>query len=198
MKKLGRQIRIKKPLQSASGHIRIISGKWRGRKLSVLNIPTLRPTTDRARETLFNWLANVIRGARCLDCFAGSGALSFEALSRYAISATLIEYNYLIVQQLKKNLALLQGYGEIVHTNTMSWLAKDGEPFNVIFLDPPFRQGQLSKASILLEQYGWLADESRIYLEAEAESLASPVPANWLLYREKFTGQVVQRLYIRS
>lgn len=92
----------KKPAQAAAGQIRIIGGQWRGRKLPVPSSPGLRPTTDRVRETLFNWLAPVIQGARCLDCFAGSGALGLEALSRYAGSATLLEYERPVAQQLEK------------------------------------------------------------------------------------------------
>lgn len=162
------------------------------------NSPGLRPTTDRVRETLFNWLAPVIQGARCLDCFAGSGALGLEALSRYASSATLLEYEHPVAQQLEKNLALLQGHGEVINTTALTWLAGNGKPFDVVFLDPPFRQGLLAGTATLLEQQGWLADEAWIYLEAEAESLETQVPANWRLHRKKVAGQVVYRLYIRS
>ncbi|MBF1994743.1 16S rRNA (guanine(966)-N(2))-methyltransferase [Serratia symbiotica] len=198
MTKLAPQARVKKTFQAASGQIRIIGGQWRGRKLPVPNSPGLRPTSDRLRETLFNWLAPVIQGARCLDCFAGSGALGLEALSRYASSATLLEYERPVAQQLEKNLALLQGHGEVINTNALTWLAGNGKPFDVVFLDPPFRQGLLAGTATLLEQQGWLADEAWIYLEAEAESLETQVPANWRLHREKVAGQVAYRLYIRS
>lgn len=198
MIKLTPQKRVKKTLQATSGQIRIIGGQWRGRKLPVLNSPGLRPTTDRVRETLFNWLAPVIQGARCLDCFAGSGALGLEALSRHARSATLLEYKRLVAQQLEKNLALLQSHGEVINSNTLIWLAGNSKPFDVVFLDPPFRQGLMAGTATLLEQQGWLADEAWIYLEVEAESLETQLPANWRLHREKVTGQVVYRLYIRS
>ncbi|MGL6020816.1 MAG: 16S rRNA (guanine(966)-N(2))-methyltransferase [Gibbsiella quercinecans] len=188
----------RKPQPAAAGQIRIIGGQWRGRKLPVPNSPGLRPTTDRVRETLFNWLAPVIQGARCLDCFAGSGALGLEALSRYAGSATLLEFERPVAQQLEKNLALLQGHGQVVNTNTLNWLAGNGEPFDVVFLDPPFRKGLLADTVQLLEQQGWLADEAWVYVEAEAESAAADVPANWALHREKVAGQVAYRLYIRS
>lgn len=198
MTRLTPRASAKKPPQAAAGQIRIIGGQWRGRKLPVPNSPGLRPTTDRVRETLFNWLAPVIQGARCLDCFAGSGALGLEALSRYAGSATLLEFERLVAQQLEKNLALLQGKGTVVNTNTLSWLAGNGQPFDVVFLDPPFRKGLLAETVTLLEQQGWLADEAWIYVEAEAESAAADVPANWQLHREKVAGQVAYRLYIRS
>ncbi|UNK27983.1 16S rRNA (guanine(966)-N(2))-methyltransferase [Serratia plymuthica] len=198
MTRLTPRASAKKPPQAAAGQIRIIGGQWRGRKLPVPNSPGLRPTTDRVRETLFNWLAPVIQGARCLDCFAGSGALGLEALSRYAGSATLLEFERPVAQQLEKNLALLQGKGTVVNTNTLSWLAGNGQPFDVVFLDPPFRKGLLAETVTLLEQQGWLADEAWIYVEAEAENAAADVPANWQLHREKVAGQVAYRLYVRS
>ncbi len=140
----------------------------------------------------------MIQGARCLDCFAGSGALGLEALSRYAGSATLLEFERPVAQQLEKNLALLQGKGVVINTNALSWLAGDGQPFDVVFLDPPFRKGLLAETVLLLEQRGWLADEAWIYVEAEAESAAADVPASWQLHREKVAGQVAYRLYLRS
>jgi len=198
MTRISPRASAKKPPQAAAGQIRIIGGQWRGRKLPVPNSPGLRPTTDRVRETLFNWLAPVIQGARCLDCFAGSGALGLEALSRYAGSVTLLEFERPVAQQLEKNLALLQGKGNVVNTNALSWLAGKAQPFDVVFLDPPFRKGLLAETVTLLEQQGWLADEAWIYVEAEAESAATDVPANWQLHREKVAGQVAYRLYIRS
>jgi 16S rRNA (guanine966-N2)-methyltransferase len=198
MTRLSPRASAKKPPQAAAGQIRIIGGQWRGRKLPVPNSPGLRPTTDRVRETLFNWLAPVIQGARCLDCFAGSGALGLEALSRYAGSVTLLEFERPVAQQLEKNLALLQGNGKVVNTNALNWLANSAQPFDVVFLDPPFRKGLLAETVTLLEQQGWLADEAWIYVEAEAESAAADVPANWQLHREKVAGQVAYRLYIRS
>lgn len=189
----------KKPNTPAAGQIRVIGGKWRGRKLPVPNSPGLRPTTDRVRETLFNWLAPMIRGAHCLDCFAGSGALGLEALSRYAASTTLLEFERPVAQQLEKNLALLNASdAKVFNANTLNWLAKKGTPFDVVFVDPPFRKGILQETLALLEQQGWLADEAWIYVEAEVEHGAIPVPASWRLHREKVAGQVAYRLYHRD
>ncbi len=189
----------KKPNTPATGQIRLIGGQWRGRKLPVPNSPGLRPTTDRVRETLFNWLAPVIRGAHCLDCFAGSGALGLEALSRYAASATLLEFERPVAQQLEKNLALLNASdAKVFNANTLNWLAKKGTPFDVVFVDPPFRKGILQETLALLEQQGWLADEAWIYVEAEVEHGAIPVPASWRLHREKVAGQVAYRLFYRD
>ncbi|WP_340613999.1 16S rRNA (guanine(966)-N(2))-methyltransferase [Xenorhabdus thailandensis] len=188
----------KKPQRTSLGQIRIIGGKWRGRKLPVPDSDGLRPTTDRVRETLFNWLMPVIQGARCLDCFSGSGALGFEALSRYASHTTLIEYDRNVAKQLSANLALLKAENaDVVQGNTLQYLNNTGTPFDVVFLDPPFRKGMLAETINLLEANNWLAEESWIYVEAEAESAATEVPPNWQLHREKTAGQVAYRLYIR-
>ncbi|PWC10870.1 16S rRNA (guanine(966)-N(2))-methyltransferase RsmD [Brenneria roseae subsp. americana] len=189
----------KKNASSAAGQIRIIGGQWRGRKLPVPDSPGLRPTTDRVRETLFNWLAPVIQEARCLDCFAGSGALGLEALSRYAAHATLLETERAIAQQLTQNLALLRAENaQVVNTDTLRWLAQPGEPYDVVFLDPPFRKDLLNNTLSLLEQQGWLAPEAWIYVETESENTQLVIPDNWRLHREKIAGQVASRLYIRQ
>ncbi|KMW74131.1 16S rRNA methyltransferase [Photorhabdus luminescens subsp. luminescens] len=188
----------KKSQQQSMGQIRIIGGKWRGRKLPVPNSPGLRPTTDRVRETLFNWLAPVIQEAHCLDCYAGSGALGLEALSRYASQVTLIEYERNIAKQLSANLDLLNAQNaEVINDSALTYLSQSGKPYDVVFLDPPFRKGMLSETIKLLEEQNWLADESWIYVEAESESTAIDVPVNWQLHREKVAGQVAYRLYIR-
>ena len=190
---------MKKPNHSGSGQIRIIGGQWRGRKLPGPDSPGLRPTTDRVRETLFNWLAPVIVDAQCLDCFAGSGALGLEALSRYAAGATLIEMDRAVSQQLIKNLATLKaGNARVVNSNAMSFLAQKGTPHNIVFVDPPFRRGLLEETINLLEDNGWLADEALIYVESEVENGLPTVPANWSLHREKVAGQVAYRLYQRE
>jgi 16S rRNA (guanine966-N2)-methyltransferase len=191
---------IKNPRNTgAAGQIRIIGGQWRGRKLPVPDSAGLRPTTDRVRETLFNWLAPMIQQANCLDCFAGSGALGLEALSRYAGSATLLELERPVAQQLEKNLQTLRAdNGKVIQTNALTWLAQAGEPFDVVFIDPPFRKGLLAQTLQLLEQHGWLADDAFIYVESEVEQGALPVPTNWHLYREKIAGQVAYRLYQRQ
>lgn len=188
----------KKPRSGAAGQIRIIGGLWRGRKLPVPDSEGLRPTTDRVRETLFNWLAADIQQAKCLDCFAGSGALGLEALSRHAGSATLLELERPVAQQLEKNLATLGAKNaRVVNTNTLQFLAQKGEPHQLVFIDPPFRKGLLEHTTTLLENNGWLSDEALVYVESEVEHGVPPVPINWQLHREKIAGQVAYRLYIR-
>lgn len=189
----------KKPRSNGAGQIRIIGGQWRGRKLPVPDSAGLRPTTDRVRETLFNWLAPDIQQARCLDCFAGSGALGIEALSRHAASATLLELERPVAHQLEKNLATLgAANARVINTNALSWLAQAGEPFDLVFIDPPFRKGLLEQTLSLLENQNWLADDALIYVESEVENGLPPVPVNWHLHREKIAGQVAYRLYLRQ
>lgn len=190
---------MKKPQRGGGGQIRIIGGQWRGRKLPVPDSPGLRPTTDRVRETLFNWLAPYLVEARCLDCFAGSGALGLEALSRYAAHATLLEKDRQVAQQIQKNLVTLgANHAKAIATDTLTFLAQPGEPHDIVFIDPPFRKGLLDETLSLLEQNGWLAQEALIYVESEAEGPTPTVPQNWLLHREKVAGQAASRLYIRQ
>ncbi|HKM98278.1 MAG TPA: 16S rRNA (guanine(966)-N(2))-methyltransferase [Buttiauxella sp.] len=190
---------MKKPQSTGTGQIRIIGGQWRGRKLPVPDSPGLRPTTDRVRETLFNWLAPSMVDATVLDCFAGSGALGLEALSRYATRATLLEMDRNVSQQLQKNLVTLKAAnGKVVNTNTLNFLAQSGEPHTIVFVDPPFRKGLLDETLALLESNGWLADEALIYVESEVENGMPAVPASWSLHREKVAGQVAYRLFSRE
>ncbi|BBG60099.1 Ribosomal RNA small subunit methyltransferase D [Providencia rustigianii] len=188
----------KKPQTASLGQIRVIGGKWRGRKLPVRDSEGLRPTTDRIKETLFNWLMPVIRDARCLDCFAGSGSLGFEALSRFANHVTFIELEKSNAQLLNENKDRLQAdNATVINSNSLSFLSQNGTPYDVVFIDPPFRKGLLSETVQLLEKNQWLADESWIYVESEAELPLTDIPANWQLHREKVAGQVAYRLFIR-
>lgn len=190
---------MKKPQSTGTGQIRIIGGQWRGRKLPVPDSPGLRPTTDRVRETLFNWLAPSMVDATVLDCFAGSGALGLEALSRYASRATLLEMDRKVSQQLQKNLVTLKAANaKVVNTNTLNFLAQPGEPHTIVFVDPPFRKGLLDETLALLESNGWLADEALIYVESEVENGMPALPASWSLHREKVAGQVAYRLFSRE
>lgn len=184
---------------SATGFVRIISGLWRGRKLPVHDAEGLRPTTDRVKETVFNWLAPTIPHARCLDLFAGSGGLGFEAASRQAEQVTLVELNPTAFRQLQRNIATLKTDRlQVVNQDALAYLNQTGTPFDVVFLDPPFRQGLLQQTITLLEENGWLANEAQIYVETEKELPLEGIPAHWHLHREKTAGQVSFRLFIRS
>lgn len=177
------------------GEVRIISGQWRGRKLPVLDVQGLRPTTDRVKETLFNWLMQETQGREVLDCFSGSGSLAFEALSRHAHSALLLERDSKAAAQLKQNLARLQcSNAEVRQTDTMQFLATPAlRQFDLVFIDPPFRQGLALPCAALLQQ-GWLKPGALIYLETEKELDISSLPQNWHLMKDKIAGQLAYRL----
>ncbi|EKO3562211.1 16S rRNA (guanine(966)-N(2))-methyltransferase RsmD [Vibrio fluvialis] len=185
--------------RAPSGQVRIISGLWRGRKLPVHDAEGLRPTTDRVKETLFNWLAQDIPHAKCLDLFAGSGGLGFESASRQADKVTMLEMNPQAFAQLKTNIAALKASNiEAVNTDTLAYLKQPGQAYDVVFIDPPFRQGLLQETVQLLEQNGWLAANAMIYIESEKELPLTELPENWQLYREKLAGQVCYRLFERT
>ncbi|KJY81680.1 methyltransferase [Vibrio galatheae] len=186
----------KKP---SAGFVRIISGLWRGRKLPVHDAEGLRPTTDRVKETLFNWLAQDIPRAKCLDLFAGSGGLGFEAASRQAEMVTLIELNPNAFRQLETNIASLKAANLKAHNiDALSFLKQVGTPHHVVFIDPPFRKGLLDETVALLEANGWLAQDAMIYIETEKELSLDCIPAHWHLHREKTAGQVSYRLFERQ
>ena len=177
------------------GQIRIIAGQYRGRKLPVLMADGLRPTTDRVKETVFNWLMPYIQDANCLDCFAGSGGLGFEALSRGASSVTLIELNKSAAQQLKDNKALLNADSiAVVQQNVLDFLQKNLQRYSLVFIDPPFRKGLAQETAMLLCEKS-LTEDALIYVEMEADHNEQTMPSHWQLLKEKVAGQVVYRLY---
>ncbi|EGG98130.1 Methyltransferase [gamma proteobacterium IMCC2047] len=195
-----RTARHKKTNSSQSNTLRIIGGKWRGRKVSFPDSQGLRPTSDRVRETLFNWLAPVIHEARCLDLFSGSGALSLEALSRGAGHATLIDASAKVSEQLRSNLKLLAcDNATVLTTNASNWLsnAQNEQPYDLIFLDPPFNQQLVAPSCQLLEDKGIVEEGSYIYIETEA-SLKLEIPSSWHIHREKKAGQVAYYLCIKE
>lgn len=178
-----------------SNTLRIIGGEWRGRKLRFADGEGLRPTTDRVRETLFNWLAPRIHGARCLDLFAGSGALGLEALSRGASEVVFVDTNPAAITALKENLALLKAENtEVIRGDGLNYLQGNSRQFDVVFLDPPFRRDLLQPALKLLAEQGWLAEGARLYLELESEESLPELPAEWELLRSKEAGQVAYHL----
>jgi len=179
------------------GQLRIIGGSWRGRKLAFAPLPGLRPTPDRVRETLFNWLAEVIRGARCLDLFAGSGALGIEAASRGAALCVLVEQDRQAARVLREQVSRFGARQvQVVEADALNWLSAASQPFDIVFLDPPFHAGLLQDCVRLLENGGWLAPQAWIYLEAEHAAQLG-LPDNWELYRDKRAGQVSYRLVRR-
>ena len=182
----------KKTPNQAPESVRIIAGKWRSRLLKFTATESLRPTGSRIRETLFNWLAPSIEGARCLDLFAGSGALCFEALSRGAKHCVALENNRSAIAQLNSNKGLLNaGDLTIVTTDTLKFLEKNTEKsqFDVVFLDPPFdKKLHLSVVQLLTEGM-WLAKNALIYCELPLAE-PQPMPPNWQLLKDKVAGNV--------
>ncbi|MEH6357985.1 MAG: 16S rRNA (guanine(966)-N(2))-methyltransferase RsmD [Pseudomonadales bacterium] len=193
--------RTPKSRSTQSNHLRIIAGKWRGRKVQFPDSQGLRPTSDRVRETLFNWLAPVINEARCLDLFSGSGALSLEALSRGAAKVTMIDANARVSEQLRQNLKLLEcDNADLLTTDAIKWLKQDKattEAFDVVFLDPPFNQQLVAPSCELLDSQGLVEDGSYIYIETEA-GLELQIPSSWQIHREKKAGQVAYYLCIKG
>jgi len=174
-----------------SNSVRIIGGEWRGRRIRFPSAAELRPTPDRVRETLFNWLQGVIGDARCLDLFAGSGALGLEALSRGAREVVLVERDARVAAALKETIAAFGGGRSLVVTaDAFRYLAGASRPFDVVFLDPPFAQGRMAELCTLLEFGGWLAPRASIYLEGAARDGIPPLPAPWTMARETRAGEV--------
>ncbi|OAI17314.1 16S rRNA (guanine(966)-N(2))-methyltransferase RsmD [Methylomonas koyamae] len=182
-----------------ANQIRIIGGEWRSRQIVFDDAPGLRPTPSRVRETLFNWLQADIYGSRCLDLFAGSGALGFEAASRGAKQVVQVEDNPGNCKRLRENIArLAAGQIQVVQQDAAAFLAGPALAFDLVFLDPPFGQGWLESACRLLESQGWLKDYAKIYLESEKNWQTADLPANWRLLKEKVAGEVCYRLLQRQ
>ncbi len=182
----------------STGKIRIIAGKYRGRKLPVLMAEGLRPTTDRVKETVFNWLMPYLSNANCLDCFAGSGSLGFEALSRGAAHVTLVELNKAAARQLSANKTLLKAENlTICNTDVLSFLNL-GSPntnkafYDLVFLDPPFNQQLIEHTAKRLNNK--LSEQALIYVEMEANS-NQEIPNSWHMIKQKVAGQVAYQLY---
>lgn len=190
----------KKTEPAASGQLRIIGGEWRSRQFSFPMAHGLRPTPNRVRETLFNWLAPYVAGAHVLDCFTGSGALFLEALSRGASSALALDSNHSAITSLRQTLATLKcTNGQLLQTNALLHLENQpATPYDLVFLDPPFGENLLEQACSLLEEKGWLAQHAWVYTESEAAPSSLALPGNWRLHREQKAGQVHYALWQRS
>lgn len=180
-----------------TGTVRIVGGRWRGTKLPVPDVAGLRPSSDRVRETLFNWLQPALPGARVLDLFAGTGALGLEALSRGAASATLVERDRTACTGLRASIDRL-GAGDAAHlvqADALSWLAGTaGEPFDIVFVDPPFADDLWARVMVGLAAH--VSPDAWLYVESAHGVQADP-GADWQLHREGATREVNYRLYRR-
>jgi 16S rRNA (guanine966-N2)-methyltransferase len=176
--------------------VRIIGGGWRGRRVSFPDIPGLRPTPDRVRETLFNWLQHAITGARCLDLFAGSGVLGLEALSRGAKELVFVEQAVAASRALQQQLIRFGGErrGRVVEMGAVRFLRTAAEiyggPFDIVFLDPPFGRDALAEYVPMLDAGQWLESGALVYLENEKSAGVPVLPARWELLKSKSAGEV--------
>ncbi len=184
--------------RTTSGRIRIIGGRLRNSRLDAPDLPGLRPTAERVRETLFNWLAPVIDGARCIDLCAGTGALGIEALSRGAASVQFVEREVRAAQALRGNLERLKAVaGQVTATDAMAFLRQPPQPCDLVFLDPPFALDLWAPLAQQLETGGWLTAGAWIYVESPRDTV--PVlPPNWHAHREGQVGEVRFALYRRA
>lgn len=176
------------------GQVRIISGRWRGSKLPVETYPGLRPTSDRVRETLFNWLQSHLAGKRVLDCFAGTGALGFEAASRGAAEVVLLEKAPALANSLRETAARLKGDNIKVETSdSFAWLLRPvTQSFDLVFIDPPFGSDYAQRIMPLIGP--WLAENAWVYVET-GRTTRIEVPNSFQLYREGSTREVWYRLF---
>ena len=195
--------RPKKPVHNVHNgvnQLRIIGGEWGSRKLSFPDAPGLRPTPDRVRETLFNWLAPYVPGAKVLDPFTGSGALFLEALSRGAAMGQALDASNVAVSSLKEHLGTLRcTTGQVQTADALRYLeTQAATAYDVVFLDPPFNQNLLPGVCALLEERQWLADDAWIYTESENAPSVLGLPGNWRLHREQKSGRVYYALWQRT
>ena len=189
------------PADAGRNSVRIIAGEWRGRRVNFPDLPGLRPTPDRVRETLFNWLQQHIAGARCLDLFAGSGALGLEALSRGAREVVFVESAQAAARAVQAQLVHFkaQAKGRVMEMGAARFLrTTDAAPnsaapagaFDVVFMDPPFGLGALAEFIPMLDAGGWLIPGSLVYLENEKKAGLPRLPAHWEMLKSKSAGEV--------
>jgi 16S rRNA (guanine966-N2)-methyltransferase len=182
-----------------SNKIRIIGGEWRSRLISFDDAPGLRPTPVRVRETLFNWLQVDVVNSQCLDLYAGSGALGFEAASRGAKRVVQVESNFKTTQKLVENCRVLGANQiQVIQQDVIKYLKNKGEQFDLIFLDPPFGLGLIQETCCLLNDGEWLSSFAKIYIESERDLDLSCIPDGWRLLKKKSAGEVVFYLFQKS
>ena len=187
------------PQATGRNAVRIVGGEWRGRLLRFPAVPGIRPTPDRVRETLFNWLQQRVAGSRCLDLFAGSGALGLEALSRGAAEVVFVDVEPAVTHYLVGQLKDFRcERGQVVRSDAGRYLDGPAQAFDLVFLDPPFDAAVLPDICRRLEQGGWLASGGYVYLEAPAAAGPPELPPGWTLLRSKRAGEVGYHLARRD
>jgi 16S rRNA (guanine966-N2)-methyltransferase len=179
--------------------LRIIAGEWRGRKIHFPAVQAIRPTPDRVRETVFNWLQGATQGSRCLDLYAGSGALGLEALSRGAHEVVFVDVEPAVVRHIGDTLrALGCDRGRVIRADAAGFLAGPPTPFDLIFLDPPFAEPVIPEICRCIEAGGWLRSGGLVYLEAPAAAGEPALPPGWTLLKSKQAGEVGYHLARRD
>ncbi|MDJ0747921.1 MAG: 16S rRNA (guanine(966)-N(2))-methyltransferase RsmD [Woeseiaceae bacterium] len=188
--------RRKQSGKSQAGRLRIVAGNWRSRLLDIADVDGLRPTGERIRETLFNWLAPTIEGSHCLDLFAGTGALGLEALSRGAAKVVFVEKSAAAARQLRTNIGILEARGaSVLQQDATDFLqSKPGQRFDIVFLDPPFALDALEETCRLLAETGHLADNALVYIEDDRSRDEPELPQRWQVLKDKTAGNVRYRL----
>jgi len=181
------------------GSVRIIAGKWKRRRLKVIDLKGLRPTPDRVRETLFSWLAPRLKDSLCLDLFAGTGALGFEAASRGAKQVVMVEQDPAAVSVLREGCSVLEAKEiEVIQANALQWLEIDGRAFDIVFLDPPFGHFDSGELCARIDRTGCLNPSGVVYLETDPENADPALPNGWRVLKSQRAGQVRYYLATRN
>ena len=182
-----------------TGQCRIIAGKWRGRKLAIADVEGLRPTPDRVRETVFNWLQPVIGGSRCLDLFSGSGALGFEAASRGADSVTMVELDFTAAKQLQDNCQLFSADNcQIENKTAQQFIDQTSSQYDIVFIDPPYQANFWTEIAEQLVAKNCLAENAHIYIEWPSKDESPVLPNHWRLIKDKTAGEVRYCLFVNE
>ncbi len=181
-------------------YIKIISGKFKGIKVKILKDKNIKPTLVTIRKTLFDWLNPFIKNSICLDCFAGSGILSLESISRRALHVTLIEKKYKIYKNIKNNFNKIKKKKySIININILKWLKKKiKKKFNLIFIDPPYKNNNINLVIKLINENNLLKKKSFIYIETYKKNKLLNIPEKWILYRKKTTQNIKYQLFFKK
>lgn len=188
-------------IKKRGNSVRIIAGEFRGRRLPVTDLDGLRPTTDRVRETLFNWLMHDVQGSRCLDLFAGSGALGFESLSRGASHVDFVEIELRAAKQIQENISLLNltERAKVWNETAESFVTKiPSAPYNIVFVDPPFANAESLNVISKLADSALISDRSLVYLETPSKGQMPPMPEHWSIWRQGVAGASQYCLFLTT
>ena len=179
-------------LSTTPQQVRIIAGRWKGRMLPVARGKNVRPTPNRVRETVFNWLQGYLPGSNCLDLFAGSGALGFESVSRGAAMAIIVDDNAKVIESLREQVNKFAANDEItlIHADGIAYLNQAESKFDIVYLDPPFNKFNLEQLLVTLTNVDILSQQAMIYMESSLGQLPQNLPSTWQWWRQSKASQV--------